>query len=94
MFSIARALAMPGLELRDFGGGQFAPASAGGCGGGEAVKEQLDFRQREAGVFGEADEREPVDGFRGVDAAAVLARRGREQAGFLVEANRGGLQVA
>ena len=45
-----------GLELLDLGGGQFAPAIAGGRGGREAVQQALDLWEREAGVFGEADQ--------------------------------------
>jgi hypothetical protein len=77
------------LELGDFAGSEFAPASGDGRVGTEAVEEEADFSEREVHFTGDADEEDAIEGFARVAALAVEALGRREKAEFFVVADGG-----
>src|SRR5215475_11827631 len=80
-------------EIEDFAGGEFFPARADGSGFANATQEDTDVVERKSHFAGEANQEDAVEGFGGVTALAVCARRCGEQADFFVIADGGGVEA-
>jgi len=75
------------FDVDKFASRELFPAGADGNVVAETAEEELDFREGESHVAGEADKKEAMDGVRWVTTLAVEALRWGEETHFLIIAD-------
>lgn len=81
------------FDFDEFARRELFPAGADGSVVAEAAEEQLDFGEGEAHVAGKADQKDAMEGLGRVTALPTKALGRRQEAAFLVVADRGGIEV-